>query len=115
MESRSTWTDERLDDRFDHIDGELRGLRTDVRELRVEMRSEIGGLRDEMRSEIGGLRDEMRSEIGGLRDQMRSEIGGVRGEVGTLRGEIDALRLAMIRVGGAGFLGLIAAVLVRGG
>jgi hypothetical protein len=75
MESRSAWTDERLDDRFDHIDGELRELRTDVRELRVELRSEIGGL----------------------------------------RGEIDALRLAMIRVGGAGFIGLIAAVLVRGG
>ncbi len=86
MESRSAWTDERLDDRFDHIDGELRELRTDVRELRVELRSEIGGLREEIRSEIGGL-----------------------------RGEIDALRLAMIRVGGAGFIGLIAAVLLRGG
>lgn len=31
------WTDERLDDRFDQIDRDLRDLRTDVRELRTLM------------------------------------------------------------------------------
>ncbi|HEY5976569.1 MAG TPA: hypothetical protein VIT85_01825 [Solirubrobacterales bacterium] len=31
------WTDERLDDRFNSIDRELAGLRTDIRELRTLM------------------------------------------------------------------------------
>ena len=31
------WTDERLDDRFNQIDRDLRDLRTDVRELRTLM------------------------------------------------------------------------------
>lgn len=75
---RMAWTDERLDDRFDHIDLELSELRQDVRAMRAELRGEIGGLREE------------------------------------LRGEIDRLRLAMITVGGSGFLGLIAAVLATG-
>jgi len=34
---RTVWTDERLDDRFDQIDRDLRDLRTDVRELRTLM------------------------------------------------------------------------------
>ena len=34
---RSTWTDARLDDRFDHIDRELSGLRQDIRGLRGEI------------------------------------------------------------------------------
>lgn len=31
------WTDERLNERFDRIDGDLQELRTDVRELRTLM------------------------------------------------------------------------------
>lgn len=31
------WTDERLNERFDRIDGDLHELRTDVRELRTLM------------------------------------------------------------------------------
>lgn len=88
MESRSAWTDKRLDDRFDHIDSELAQLRAEMRQLRVEMRQGFA----ELRAEIGDLRAETRAEI-------------------------DSLRSTMVRFGASinvGLVGVIAAVLLRG-
>lgn len=62
---RSAWTDERLDDRFDHIDAELR-------ELRQEMRAGFGDVRGEMASLETGLR----GEIADLRSTMLRLYGG---------------------------------------
>jgi hypothetical protein len=42
---RSTWTDNRLDDRFDHVDRELSLLRTEMREGFSGVRGEINDLR----------------------------------------------------------------------
>ncbi len=92
---RTSWTDARLDDFAAHVGNELHELRQDIRSLREEVRTEISGVR----TEIGGV---------------RTEIGGLRGE---LRGEIDALRVTILRVGGGmmvGLVGVIAAVLARG-
>ena len=36
MESRTRWTDERLDDAFAHLRGDIAELRADIRELRRE-------------------------------------------------------------------------------
>jgi len=51
---RSTWTDERLDDKMQAIDrtfelmrDELRGMRTEMRELRQDLTSEMTGLRSD--------------------------------------------------------------------
>jgi hypothetical protein len=74
-----------MDAGFERVDADIRGLRTEVRELGTELRAEIGALRGELRTETGSL-----------------------------RGEIDALRVTLIRVGGgimAGLVGVIAAVL----
>ena len=82
---RSTWTDNRLDDRFDHVDRELSLLRSDMREG------------------FSGV---------------RGEIKGVRGEINGVRGEINDLRLVIIRGNWtvmAGLIGVIAAILARGG
>ena len=62
---------------------------------------------DRIDSELHDLRQDMRE----MRTELRGEMGSLRAE---LRGEIERLRLAMITVGGSGFLGLIAAVLVTG-
>ena len=46
--------------------------------------------------------------------ELRSEIRGLRAELG---GQVDALRVTLLRVGGGmmvGLIGVIAAVLVRG-
>ena len=96
MVERTAWTDERLDDLarrmdagFDRVDADIRELRAEIRNMRTELRGAIVGTRAETRDDIGGL-----------------------------RGEIDALRVTMVRVGGAmmvtmtaGFLSVIAAVL----
>jgi hypothetical protein len=42
---RSTWTDDRLDDRFDHVDRELSLLRSEMREGFSGVRGEINDLR----------------------------------------------------------------------
>jgi hypothetical protein len=53
---RSAWTDKRLEDRFDHVDGELSSLRTEMhdefRAVRTEMREGFA----EVRGEINDLR-----------------------------------------------------------
>ncbi|MDX6633355.1 MAG: hypothetical protein QOG09_1864 [Solirubrobacterales bacterium] len=93
---RTTWTDERLDDfrgdvggRFDQVDA--RFDRVDTRFDRVE--ADIRDTRIELRGEIAGLRTE-------------------------LTGQIEALRITLIRVGGgilAGLVGVIVAtILARG-
>jgi hypothetical protein len=53
---RSAWTDKRLEDRFDHVDGELSSLRT-------EMHDEFKAVRTEMREGFA----EVRGEINDLR------------------------------------------------
>lgn len=85
---RTAWTDQRLDDLAQRIDAGFARVDGDIRELRGEMRA--------MRGELGADMRDMRGEI---------------------RGEIDALRLAILRVGGGmmiGLAGVIAAVLARG-
>jgi chromosome segregation ATPase len=100
---RAAWTEERLDDLLESIRNGFTRTDQDVRDLRAETRNEFSELRTEMRSGFSELRAEM-----------RSEFADVQGEIATLRGEIDALRLTLFRVGGAGFLGIIAAILARG-
>jgi hypothetical protein len=82
---RAAWTDERLDDLLESIRNGFARTDQDFRDLRADTRSEFASVRAETRSEFASL-----------------------------RAEIDALRLTVIRVGGAGFLGIIAAILARG-
>jgi len=62
-------------------------LRTDIANLRVELRSEIAAIRGEMalRSETG----ELRREMAALRTDMRSDMAALRTE---LHGGIEGLR-----------------------
>jgi uncharacterized coiled-coil DUF342 family protein len=64
---------------------EVRGLRSEVGELRAEVRS----VRSELRSEIGELRSEVRSDTGEFRTEVRSDTGEFRTEV---RSDIAELR-----------------------
>jgi hypothetical protein len=110
VEQRATWTDERLDDLMESIrSGFARGDQ-DIRELRAETRHDSAALRTEMREEFFSVRTEMREEFTSVRTEMRDGFAA-------LRGEIDSLRLTLLRVGGAmmiALLGVIAAILARG-
>ncbi len=70
---RTAWTDERLDDRAQHVDHDIRELRGDIRELRSEMNAGFAGV----------------------------------------RGEIDALRSLMLRLGGGILASVLAAALLH--
>ncbi|UYM17575.1 gp58-like family protein [Endozoicomonas euniceicola] len=59
-------------------------LKSDITDLRSEVRTEISGLRSEMRTEISGLRSEMQTEISGLRSEMHKETGSIRSELGNM-------------------------------
>jgi hypothetical protein len=52
---RGAWSDERLDDRFDHIDRELVLLRTELREGFSGIRAELNELRTIMIRFNGGM------------------------------------------------------------
>jgi hypothetical protein len=85
---RAAWTDERLDDLAD------------------AMRNGFGRLDQDSR--------DLRAEVGSLRTELHAEMTDLRGDLG---GQIENLRLTMLRVGGGmlvGLVGVIAAILARG-
>jgi hypothetical protein len=92
---RAAWTDERLDDLAESMRAGFARVDQDIRDLRSEMRQGFTQVRSEM----------------------REGFGEVRGELSGVRGEINDLRLMMIRVGGGvmiALVGVIAAILARG-
>jgi hypothetical protein len=85
---RETWTDQRLDD------------------LAESMRTGFGRVDQDMR--------DLRGAVGSLGTQLRGEMSEMRSDLG---GHIEALRLTMLRVGGAlmvALVGVIAAILASG-
>ncbi|PWW04617.1 hypothetical protein [Mangrovibacter plantisponsor] len=71
---------------------ELRGeLRAEMGELREELRAEMGELREELRGEMGELREELRGEMGELREELRGEMAAMRGEINGFRGEFSGM------------------------
>lgn len=65
------------------IDTDIGGVRSEIGQLRSEIKGEMGQLRSEVKAEIGGIK----GDIG----QLRSEIGQLRGEMGQLRGEMGQI------------------------
>ena len=63
---RSTWTDERLDDMVARTDSQFELLRTEMAEMRSEMRSEFA----ETRRELTQTRSEMHGEFSDVRREM---------------------------------------------
>jgi len=69
---------------------------------------------DDLSARVDAGFDRVAVDMRELRTDMRTEMRDMRGE---LRGEIDALRVTILRVGGGmmvGLVGVIAAVLARG-
>ncbi len=54
-----SWTDERLEERFDAIDHRFDSIERELGLLRLEIKTEFGAVRSEMKAEIGGLRGEI--------------------------------------------------------
>ena len=64
------WTDDRIEERFDRVEGQ-------ISDLRIEMRTEIKDLRDEVKAQGS----ELRAEIAGGDASLRQEIAGVEARI----------------------------------
>ena len=63
---------------------------------------------------LDDLAESIRTCFARVDQDMRDLRLEMREGFGELRGEINALRLMMLRVGGVGFFGVVAAILARG-
>jgi hypothetical protein len=92
--ARQSWTDDRLDDRFDHLEAEM-----DQRFKRVEAEMKAA-----FRSEIAESSAELRREIREGNAELRSEIA-------TLSAQFVALNQTLIRVAFSFAVAVVAGVL----
>lgn len=96
---RSSWTDQRLDDKMDGIDSTFEMLRDEMHGMRTELREEMQGLRSDFTSEMRVLRSDFTSEMRGLRSDFTAlqttlvQIGF--GLVGVLLAAMAALIVAL--------------------
>ncbi len=88
---RSTWTDERLDEKMTSIDDNFALLRAELREFRSEMRSDINHLRSDV-------------------DHLRGDVGGLRSEFTTMQGRLIQIGFSLVGVLIASMVALIVAV-----
>ncbi len=74
-------------------------LRSEIGELRAEMKADIAGLRAEMKADIAELRAEMKADIAELRAETKADIAELRaetkGDIGALRVELQKFRADM--------------------
>ena len=65
-------------------------LRTEMADLRTDMRTEMADLRTELKTEMADLRTDMRTEMADLRTDVGTELAGLRGEMAGMRGDLCA-------------------------
>jgi len=103
---RSTWTDERLDDKMQGIDRTFELMRDELSGMRTELRDELRGMRTEMRDELSGMRTEMRE----LRQDLTSEMTGLRSDFNALQRQLIQVGFTLVGVLVAAMTALIIAV-----
>lgn len=69
--TRSSWTDDRMDDLNVKIDHGFGRVEADIRGLGTETRTEFVALRQEMRDEFAAVRSEMKEEFASVRSEMK--------------------------------------------
>lgn len=92
---RQSWTDDRLDDRFDHLEAEM-----DRRFKRVE-------------GDVKGLREEIKAGDAALRAEMKEGNAELRAELVTLSVQFAALNRTLIQVGFGVAVTIVAGVLLH--
>lgn len=63
--------------------------KSDLYELRNELKEDINELRNELKDDITAVRNELKEDINGLRIELKDDIATVRSE---LKGDINAVR-----------------------
>jgi uncharacterized coiled-coil DUF342 family protein len=86
--------------------GDLAEVRTEIADLRTELKTEIA----EVRTEIAGLRSELKTEIAQLRSELRTEIAAVRTEMAEMKAELLKWIIGAVGVQTVVILGALASL-----
>ena len=70
-------------------------VRSDMQNVRQELKTEIAELRHELKTDIAELRHELKTDISELRQEVKTDISGLRHEVKT---DIAGLEIAFTRI-----------------
>ncbi len=97
--NHQSWTDDRLEERFDRLDTEIAALRTEVKAGNAELRREIKDGNAELRKEMQEGGAELRAEM---------QAGDA-----SLRAELAAQNRALMQAGFGLAAAILAAVLVH--
>lgn len=124
--ARENWTDDRLDERFDRVEGQISDLRIEMRTEIKDLRGEVKAQGEELRGKIKEQGNELRAEIAAAQAGLRQEIAGVEARVRTqasgyhaetqedmrqLRGEMIALHRTLSRIGWSAGFAMVAAMI----
>ena len=114
------WTDERMDDMadlmdagFERVDGDIRDLRVEVKEVREQMHGEFRSVRAEMQEGFKDVRSEMQEGFKDVRSEMQFGLARVHDEVAELRSMMFRFGITMIATMGA-LIGTLMAAIVTG-
>jgi hypothetical protein len=69
---------------------DIADVRAEMRQVAAELRAEMRQFAAELRAEMAELRAELRGEMAELRAELRGELGELRGELGELHAELRA-------------------------
>ena len=84
---------------------DIADVRTEIANLRTELKTDIANLRTELKTDIANLRTEVKSDIGSLRTKVSSDIGSLRSDLKNMRWMIGTIIAgASVLVAGANLL-----------
>jgi ribosomal protein L29 len=88
---------------------DLAAVRTEIAELRTELKTEIAELRSDLKTEIAELRSDLKTEIAELTTELKTEIAELRSdlktEIAELKIEIGGIKIELLKwiIGAIGF------------
>ena len=67
-------------------------LKIDIMNLRSELKEDIANLRSELKEDIANLRSELKEDIANLRSELKEDIASLRSDFAKLRNEFAELK-----------------------
>lgn len=103
---RTTWTDQRLDERMSSLDRTIGLMQADIGGIRTELLE----FRRQHSEEMGALRADFTSEIRSLRSELSSEIRLLRADVTTVQDRLVQIGFGLVGVLVVALASLVAAL-----
>ncbi len=89
---RSSWPDERLDEKMAAIDQTTDRIYAELGGIRVEMQ----GMRRELREEMSAMRREFREEMRETRREFQAEMQAMRADFSSLQGRLVQIGFGLV-------------------